>query len=533
MTGERLWLFDTTLRDGGQTRGVDFTAEDKRYIAQALDEFGLDFIEGGWPGANPTDDAFFGSGNQLKNAKLVAFGMTRRGGRSAENDPGLNAILDSHADATCLVGKSWDFHVTTALGIELDENLLMIRDSVALAKARGFQSMFDCEHYFDGYKANPDYALSCVKAAFEGGAEWIILCDTNGGALPDEVYDIVAATKAFLPAADLGIHCHNDSGLAVANTLAAIKAGARQVQGTLNGLGERCGNADLITLIPTLMVKMGFTTGIPAEKLVRLTALSRMLDDRLNRAPNDHAPYVGTAAFAHKGGLHASAAQKDPRTYEHIPPETVGNERNYLISDQTGKSNILARFKEVGIEIDPKDSRLDALIREIKEKEFMGWAFDSAEASFELLARRKLEAVPVYFEIERFRVMNERRYNANGDIVVESEATATVIVAGITHHEVAVGNGPVNAVDRAVRKALVKAYENLAGVELIDYKVRILPQDSETSGTGAVTRVLIEFADKDGQRWRTVGLSTNIIDASVIALADGMNWKLMSSKALV
>ena len=302
MTGERLWLFDTTLRDGGQTRGVDFTAEDKRYIAQALDEFGLDFIEGGWPGANPTDDAFFGSGNQLKNAKLVAFGMTRRGGRSAENDPGLNAILDSHADATCLVGKSWDFHVTTALGIELDENLLMIRDSVALAKARGFQSMFDCEHYFDGYKANPDYALSCVKAAFEGGAEWIILCDTNGGALPDEVYDIVAATKAFLPAADLGIHCHNDSGLAVANTLAAIKAGARQVQGTLNGLGERCGNADLITLIPTLMVKMGFTTGIPAEKLVRLTALSRMLDDRLNRAPMTTRPMLGLLLLHIRGG---------------------------------------------------------------------------------------------------------------------------------------------------------------------------------------------------------------------------------------
>ena len=530
MTGERLWLFDTTLRDGGQTRGVDFTAEDKRFIARALDDFGLDFIEGGWPGANPTDDAFFASDNQLKRAKLVAFGMTRRGGRSAENDPGLSAVLGAHAQSTCLVGKTWDFHVTTALGIELDENLLMIRDSVALANTRGFLSMFDCEHYFDGYKANPNYALSCVKAAFEGGAEWIVLCDTNGGCLPDQVFEIVSATKAFLPAANLGIHCHNDSGVAVANTLAAVNAGARQIQGTLNGLGERCGNADLITLIPTLMLKLGYATGIPEEKLVRLTALSRMLDDRLNRAPNPHAPYVGSAAFAHKGGLHASAAQKDPKTYEHLPPEIIGNERNYLISDQTGKSNILARFKEVGIIIDPKDTRIDALIRDVKEKEFSGWAFDSAEASFELLARRQLEGVPTYFEIERFRVMNERRYNARGDVVVEAEATATVIVGNKTHHEVAVGNGPVNAVDRAIRKALVQAYAHLASVELMDYKVRILPPDSETSGTGAITRVLIEFADENGNRWRTVGLSTNIIDASVIALSDGMSWKLMNSR---
>ena len=301
-TDDIIWLFDTTLRDGGQTRGVDFTAADKQYIAQALDDFGIDYIEGGWPGANPTDDLFFSTDQKLKTAKLVAFGMTRRGGRSAENDPGLNAILDAKTDATCLVGKTWDFHVTTALNIELDENLRMIRESVAAAKARGHESMFDCEHYFDGYKANPAYALSCVNAAHQGGAAWVILCDTNGGSLPDEVSEIVSATISACPGVRIGIHCHNDSGVAVANTLAAVKAGARQVQGTLNGLGERCGNADLVTLIPTLMLKLGYRTNISSTNLPKLKALSRMLDERLNRQPNAHAPYVGDAAFAHKGG---------------------------------------------------------------------------------------------------------------------------------------------------------------------------------------------------------------------------------------
>ena len=321
--------------------------------------------------------------------------------------------------------------------------------------------------------------------------------------------------------------------MAVANTLAAVKAGARQIQGTLNGLGERCGNADLITLIPTLMLKLGYKTNIAADKLSKLKSLSRMLDERLNRQPNAHAPYVGDAAFAHKGGLHASAAQKDPRTYEHVPPETVGNQRSYLISDQTGRSNILARFKEVGIEIDSKDARIEKLIAEVKQKEFLGWAFDSAEASFELLARRMLDGVPDYFEIGRFRVMDERRFNARGELVVESEATASILVHGQTHHEAAVGNGPVNAVDTAIRKALSQAYPLLSDVELIDYKVRILPPNEQASGTGATTRVLIEFADSQGKNWRTVGVSTNIIDASVIALADGMCWKLLHSGVTV
>ncbi len=526
MSDNRIWLFDTTLRDGGQTRGVDFSKADKIAISAALDEIGIDYIEGGWPGANPTDDAFFGDPPKTAKARMVAFGMTRRGGRSTANDPGLNAVLDAEVPATCLVGKTWDFHVETAINTTLDENLEMIRQSVAAAAERGRESMFDCEHFFDGYKNNPDYALDCVRAAHEGGASWVVLCDTNGGALPNEVFEIVSAVHAALPKVRLGIHCHNDAGVAVANSLAAIRAGARQVQGTINGLGERCGNADLITLIPTLVLKLGYETGISEESLPKLMGLSRMLDERLNRPPYAQAPYVGEAAFAHKGGLHASAAQKDPRTYEHVPPEKVGNSRQYLVSDQAGKSNMMARFAEFGIEISNDDPRLDNLIRVVKEREFEGWAFDSAEASFELLARRTLGEVPDYFTIGRFRVMDERRFNARGQLVVESEATATITVGNVVYHEVALGNGPVNAVDTALRKALSTAYPTLEDVELVDYKVRILDAREGQSGTGAVTRVMIEFRTPDGTIWRTVGVSTNIIDASVVALGDGMMWKL-------
>ena len=526
MSDNRIWLFDTTLRDGGQTRGVDFSKADKIAISAALDEIGIDYIEGGWPGANPTDDAFFADPPKTQTARMVAFGMTRRGGRSTANDPGLNAVIDADVPATCLVGKTWDFHVETAIKTSLEENLDMIRESVAASVDRGHESMFDCEHFFDGYKNNPDYALDCVRAAHDGGASWVILCDTNGGALPNEVFEIVSAVHAALPDVRLGIHCHNDAGVAVANSLAAIRAGARQVQGTVNGLGERCGNADLISLIPTLVLKLGYETSIAEENLPKLMGLSRMLDERLNRAPNAQAPYVGEAAFAHKGGLHASAAQKDPRTYEHVPPEKVGNSRQYLVSDQAGKSNMLARFAEFGIEIDTADPRLETLIRVVKEREFEGWAFDSAEASFELLARRTLGEVPDYFTIGRFRVMDERRFNARGQLVVESEATATITVGNVIYHEVALGNGPVNAVDTALRKALATAYPSLEDVELVDYKVRILDAREGQSGTGAVTRVMIEFRTPDGTIWRTVGVSTNIIDASVVALGDGMMWKL-------
>jgi 2-isopropylmalate synthase len=526
MSDNRIWLFDTTLRDGGQTRGVDFSKADKIAISAALDEIGVDYIEGGWPGANPTDDAFFAEPPQTRTSRMVAFGMTRRGGRSTANDPGLNAVIGADVPATCLVGKTWDFHVETAINTSLEENLDMIRQSVAAAADRGRESMFDCEHFFDGYKNNPGYAMDCVRAAHEGGAVWVVLCDTNGGALPHEVFEIVSTVHEAMPEVRLGIHCHNDSGVAAANSLAAIRAGARQVQGTINGLGERCGNADLITLIPTLVLKLGYDTGIAEKNLPKLMGLSRMLDERLNRAPNAHAPYVGEAAFAHKGGLHASAAQKDPRTYEHVPPEKVGNTRQYLVSDQAGKSNMMARFAEFGIEIDAADPRLDTLIRVVKEREFEGWAFDSAEASFELLARRTLGEVPEYFNIGRFRVMDERRFNARGQLVVESEATATITVGNVIYHEVALGNGPVNAVDTALRKALSTAYPSLEDVELVDYKVRILDAREGQAGTGAVTRVMIEFRTPNGVIWRTVGVSTNIIDASVVALGDGMMWKL-------
>ena len=532
MTGERIWLFDTTLRDGGQTLGVDFSVADKIAIARALDEMGIDYIEGGWPGANPTDDQLFADFPAMRHARSVAFGMTRRGGRSVSNDPGLVAVLDAETDATCLVGKTWDFHVTTALNTSLEENLLMIGESVAAAIARGREALFDCEHFFDGFKANPDYALDCVHAAHQAGAAWVVLCDTNGGALPHEVEEIVSTVSHKVEGVRLGIHTHNDGGLAIANTIAAVKAGARQVQGTINGIGERCGNADLITLIPTLMLKLGYDVGITAEKLTRLKALSRMLDTRLNRLPDAQAPFVGDAAFAHKGGLHASAAQKDPRTYEHISPELVGNNRQYLVSDQSGKANFIARFAELGITLDPGDSRLEALIQTVKQKEFEGWAFDTAEASMELLVRRSLGEVPEYFVLGRFRVMDERRFNARGSLVVESEATATVHVGDQQHHEAAVGNGPVNAVDTAIRKALVNAYPALQGVRLVDYKVRILADTPAAKGTAAVTRVLIECRDDEGTSWISVGVSTNIIDASVMALADAMTWKLLKIGAV-
>ena len=529
MQGERIWIFDTTLRDGCQARGIDFSVADKIAITRALDDMGIDYIEGGWPGANPVDNDFFGQFPKCNHARSVAFGMTRRSGRSVANDPGLAAVLDAETQACCLVGKAWDFHVETALEIDFDENLRMIKESVAAVKDRGREAMFDCEHFFDGFKNNPDYALACARAAFEGGADWVVLCDTNGGAMPDDIRAGVVAVLKALPGVNIGIHCHNDCGLAVANSVAAVEVGARQVQGTINGVGERCGNADLITLIPNLMLKFGCETGVSEEKLSRLKNLSKTIDSRLNALSNPHAPYVGDAAFAHKGGLHASAALRDPRTYEHIPPEVVGNSRAYVISDQSGKASFLARFADFGIKIDKKDKRLDALINEVKEKEYKGWAFDVAEASMELMVRRALGDMHEFFIVGRFRVIDERRFNAKGELVVESEATATLSVGDKQFHEVAVGNGPVNAIDTAIRKAVATAYPQLKGVELVDYKVRILNDNDKATGTGSVTRVLIECRDEEGLSWTSVGVSTNIIDASVMALADAMNWKLLKS----
>ena len=530
MTKERVYLFDTTLRDGAQTQGVDFSVEDKRTIALALDSLGLDYVEGGWPGANPTDTAFFEDPPALSHARFTAFGMTKRSGRSAANDPGLAALLSTKAPALCLVGKSWDFQVDVALEIPRSENLDNISESIAAVVARGREALFDAEHFFDGYKANADYALSALKAALDAGANWLVLCDTNGGTLPEEAYRIVSDVKARLPNARLGIHAHNDTEQAVAVSLAALRAGARQMQGTLNGLGERCGNANLCSIVATLMLKESyaaqFETGVTAQALTRLTATSRLLDEILNRAPNRHAAYVGPSAFAHKGGLHVSAVQKNPRTYEHVAPESVGNQRHILVSDQAGRSNITARLALLGIEVAPDDKRISRLLDEVKSREFLGYAYDGAEASFELLARRALGQVPNYFQVESFRVMVERRHNAVGEFVTVSEAVVKLNVGSESFHNVGIGNGPVNALDSALRKDLGRYSSYLQDLRLVDYKVRIL-----TGGTEAVTRVMIESADEHGNRWSTVGVSANIMDASFEALSDSICYKLYRAGA--
>lgn len=527
MTDKRVYLYDCTLRDGAQTQGVDFSPADKTAIARQLDLLGIDYIEGGWPGANPTDDAFFADPPRLSRAKLSAFGMTRRSGRSAENDPSLQAVL-GHSPVVTLFGKTWDFHATVAVGVSLDENLRMIGESIAAAAKRAEEVIFDAEHFFDGFRANPGFALDCLRAAYEAGARWVVLCDTNGGFLPHEVTAAVEAVLRVVPGDHLGIHCHNDSDTGVANSLAAVKAGARHIQGSLNGLGERCGNANLVSVIPNLILKMGFETGISAGNLTKLTALSRMLDERLNRAPSRNAPYVGESAFAHKGGVHVSAVEKDARSYEHIVPELVGNRRHIVVSDQAGRSNLLVRFRDIGLDIDPSDPKLSGLIEEVKQREYLGYAYDGAEASFELLARRALEGVPDYFRLLSFRVIDERRWNAKGELITLSEATIKAEVEEQVLMTVAEGNGPVSALDAALRKALSPIYPKLQAMRLVDYKVRILDPESATQ---AVTRVIIESTDPSGERWVTVGVSTNVIDASYKALHDAITYKLLSDGA--
>lgn len=516
-------LYDTTLRDGAQTQGVDFNVRDKVAIAQAMDAFGIDYIEGGWPGANPTDDGFFNEVPAFRQSKLTAFGMTRRANTGAANDPGLAALLNSRAPALCLVGKTWDFHVHEALRISEEENLAMIADSIKHGVAQGREVLFDAEHFFDGFKANPGYALDCLKAAYQAGARWVVLCDTNGGTLPHEITEIVQQVTPHIPGGHLGIHCHNDTENAVANSLAAVLAGVRMVQGTLNGLGERCGNANLVSIIPTLVLKLGFQTGVTAERLPKLGKLSRLVDERLNRPGNRHAPYVGEAAFAHKGGLHVAAVEKNPKSYEHIPPEAVGNRRTVIVSDQAGRATILARFRELGLPVPEDNAAVLQLVELVKQREFEGYAYDGAEASFELLVRRHLEGLPEHYRLTSFRVFDERRWNAKGELVTLSEATVKVDINGKQEMAVAEGNGPVNALDGALRKVLVPSYPCLADLHLVDYKVRIL---TPNEGTKAVTRVMIESRDGAGHRWRTVGVSANVIDASYNALQDSLAYRL-------
>lgn len=527
MTRERLYIFDTTLRDGAQTQGVDFSVEDKRQIALALDNLGVDYIEGGWPGANPTDTVFFSERPALKHARFTAFGMTKRAGRSAANDPSLAQVLDATADAVCLVGKTSTYQVRVALEISLEDNLDNIARSMEAVAARKREPLFDAEHFFDGYKADPDYALSCLKTAYQAGAKWLVLCDTNGGTMPEDVYRIVSEVKAKLPDAPLGIHAHNDTEQAVAVSLAAIRGGARQVQGTLNGLGERCGNANLCSLLPNLMLKEPFASwfemGVSKEGLKQLTHVSRLLDEILNRAPDRYAAYVGSSAFTHKGGLHVSAVAKSPETYEHVPPGSVGNKRSMPVSAQSGRANVAANLN---IEGDQPD--LARLLQDVKHREFEGYSYDDAAASFELLALRQQKKLPRYFSVEQFSVTVESVREDGDQMRSRSKAAVELMVAGEKIRNAGTGNGPVNALDAALRKDLGKYSPFLADLRLVDYKVRIL-----TSGTEAVTRVTVESADGHGNRWSTVGVSENVVDASFEALTDSIIYKLYRDKAPV
>jgi 2-isopropylmalate synthase len=551
MPKERLYLFDTTLRDGAQTNGVDFTLADKLAIAGMLDDLGIDYVEGGYPGANPTDTEFFSKSRSLRST-FTAFGMTRRPGRSTSNDPGLAALLDAKADAICFVAKSWDYHVRVALQTTEEENIASIRDSVRAAKAKGREVLLDCEHFFDGYKANPTYALACAKAAYEEGARWVVLCDTNGGTLPHEVESIVADVVKQIPGDHVGIHAHNDTEQAVANSFAAVRAGARQIQGTLNGLGERCGNANLVSIIPTLKLKSDyaeqFEIGVSEQKLKSLTQVSHALDELLNRAPNRHAPYVGESAFATKAGIHASAIVKElegdlasaehvgdndnrreptrAKSYEHVAPESIGNRRKLLVSDQAGRANVLAELERIGINVDKNDPRISRLLEEVKSREAAGYAYEAADASFDVLARRVMGQVPDFFTVERFDVNVEHRINAKGERVAVSSAMVKVKIGSETLISAGEGNGPVNALDVALRKDLGKYQRYIEKLELTDYRVRIL-----NAGTEAVTRVLIESEDENGDSWTTIGVSPNIIDASFQALMDSIVYKLIKSGA--
>ena len=528
---ERLYLFDTTLRDGAQTNGVDFTLSDKLAIAGMLDELGIDYVEGGYPGANPTDTELFGADRKLKTT-FTAFGMTRRPGRSASNDPGLTALLAAKADAICFVAKAWDYHVRVALETTPEENIASIRDSVKAAKAKGFEVLLDCEHFFDGYKANPKFALECAKAAYDEGARWVVLCDTNGGTLPHEVEQIVGEVVKEIPGDHVGIHAHNDTEQAVANSFAAVRAGARQIQGALNGLGERCGNANLVSIVPTLKLKAeyaeAFDIGVSDDQLKKLSHISHALDERLNRPSNRYSPYVGENAFGTKAGIHASAIAKDPATYEHVAPELVGNKRKVLVSEQAGKSNVLAELERIGIKADKDDPRIGRLLEIVKERETLGYAYEAADASFELLARRTLGVVPNFFNVRQFDVNVEQRFNAVGELVTVTMATVEVEVEPGAEPllSVAKGNGPVNALDLALRKDLGKYQKYIEGLSLTDFRVRIL-----NGGTEAVTRVLIESEDENGDHWTTIGVSPNIIDASFQALMDSIVYKLVKSGA--
>ena len=518
-------IYDTTLRDGSQAEDIAFIVEDKLKIAKKLDDLGVHYIEGGWPGANPKDDRFF---EGIKNyrfsiAKLVAFGSTRRAGKTPESDEFVSALIDARTDAITIVGKSWDIHVTQALGIELSQNLDMVYDTLGYLKGRVKELFFDAEHFFDGFKANPQYAIEVLKRARDAGADCLVLCDTNGGMMPWELKEIIEKVKAEIDT-PLGIHCHNDNGLAVANTLTAVQLGIDHVQGTINGYGERCGNANLCTLIPNLKLKMGIEC-ISDRQMERLKEVSRIVDELANRLPDKHRPYVGDSAFAHKGGIHASAVSKNPLTYEHINPGLVGNRQRILVSDQSGLANIRFKAKQFGIELPSDKEGGKELVKAVKEMEGKGYQFEGADASFQLLMNRTLGKYRSYFKLKGFRVIVERRTD---DKIPLSEATIMIDVDGRVEHTAAIGNGPVSALDNAIRKALEKFFPELSEMKLLDYKVRVL---STEDGTGATVRVLIESGDKE-DTWETVGVDENIIQASWTALVDSIEYKLFKDEKM-
>ena len=521
---KKIKLYDSTLRDGAQTKGVSFSLDDKIKIIKVLDEIGIDYIEGGWPGANPTDDNFFKSLPKLKNSKAVAFGMMRKHEKSVHNDPGLNSVLNSGVSSVCLVGKSWDFHVKNALKISKNENLDMISDTINFASKRMEEVLFDAEHFFDGYKDNPNYAIESIKRALESGASWIILCDTNGGTLPYELKYILNHVKEEIPQENLGVHFHNDTDNATYNSIESVRNGIVQVQGTFNGLGERCGNANLVNVAANVVLKMNYNCNLK-RKISKLTRTSRLIDEVLNKESQRNLPFVGSAAFAHKGGLHISAVEKDPRSYEHINPSDVGNERVLVVSNQSGKSNIINKLKKLKINLNGKENIITDFLDVIKKQEFLGYAYDGAEASFELLAKRKLQRFKEYYSLESFKVSDEKRKNSNNEFVPFSEARVKIFVDGKEFYSAAEGNGPIHALDMALRSSLIKFYPNIKKLNLIDYKVRILtPQD----GTKALVRVRIE-SKNEKLNWSTIGVSYNVIDASYIALHDSITYHLLQS----
>lgn len=517
---KQVWLYDTTLRDGTQGEGISFSAEDKVSVAIRLDQFGIDFIEGGWPGSNPKDVEFFERIKDvpLTHARIAAFGSTRRANIAVEDDANLQALVRSGAKVATIFGKSWDFQVTDALRTTLDENLRMIEESVAFLKFQGLEVIYDAEHFFDGYRSDKEYALETLRSAVRGGASVLVLCDTNGGRLPHEIAEAVRAVRAEFDV-PLGIHTHNDSGLAVANALAAVREGAVHVQGTINGYGERSGNCDLIQVIPNLQLKMGLRC-VPDDRMSQLTQLSRFVSEMANMRPDPRQPFVGRSVFAHKGGAHVSALLRHPETYEHIPPESVGNERRVLVSELSGVSNIIYKARQYNIELTKDSPALRQVVSTVKELEHQGYHFEGAEASFELILKKALGLYRPYFELIGLRLTVDKR---DPDDEPVAEATIKVRVGDQIFHTAADGNGPVNALDSALRKALETVYPQINRIRLVDYKVRVL---NERSGTGAKVRVLVTSRE-DGKAWGTVGVSTNIIEASWRALVDSIEYGLM------